>query len=99
LLTSIHANPNLNAADGIQVDIQGNVWSCTGDGLYVWDPNGVLLMRVFISESCFNLSFVGKGRIVVTAQTRLYLIQLAPTVRGQLLDTYPQADKRIPLSF
>jgi gluconolactonase len=82
------------------VDNYENVYSCTGDGLYVWDSNGVLLMRAFLSEGgCVNLYFAGKGRIIVTAQTRLYLIQLALIVEGPPLHIYPRADKRISLSF
>jgi sugar lactone lactonase YvrE len=90
----------LSPADGIQVDTFGNVYSCTGDGLYVWDPNGVLLMRAFIPDGgCVSLYFTGKGQIIITAQARLYLLQLAPYVNGPALDTYPRIDKRITLAF
>ena len=90
----------LPPADGVQVDNFENVYSCTGDGLYVWDRNGLVLLRVFIPDGgCVSLVFAGSGRIVVTAQSRLYLVQLARSIDGPALDTYPRADKRISLPF
>lgn len=87
-------------ADGIKVDIRGNVYACTADGLYAWSSAGRLLARVYIPDGgCVNLAFVEpKGHLLVTAQTRLLLIELSSKEAvGPKLDGYPSASKRISL--
>lgn len=80
------------------MDTLGNVYSFTGDGLYAWDVDGLLLMRVFLPNGgCASFTFAGKGRIIILGQSRIYLVQLATFVEGLALDTYPRADRRIQL--
>lgn len=86
-------------ADGIKVDKQGNVYSCLGDGVYVWDPTGVLLMRIFLPDGgCSNLAFANRGRLIVMANSKVLLVQLHHAVEGPALDSYPDKEVRIKLA-
>jgi sugar lactone lactonase YvrE len=71
-------------ADGMKVDVEGNVY-CTGPGaIEVFDPSGKPLGRITFPESAANLGWGdadAKG-LFVTAHTSLYRIRLnIPGVR------------------
>lgn len=63
--------------DGVQLDAQGNVYAGVGDGVQVWSPQGTLLGKFFIGMTSANMAFAGDGRLVILAETRIYLAKIA----------------------
>lgn len=63
--------------DGIQVDMAGNVYSGCGDGVQVWNSEGTLLGKFFIATTSANMAFAGYGRLVILAETKVYLAKTA----------------------
>ena len=71
------------ATDGIRVDIYGNLWcgSNAGNnvgysGVTVWNPEGKLLGRIRLPETCANICFGGpkRNRLFMTAGQSLYAV-------------------------
>src|SRR5256712_13420230 len=79
------------SSDGIRCDVDGNVWSAAGwagegyNGGHVFAPDGTLIGKIHLPETCANLCFGGakKNRLFMTASQSLYAIyvdtQGAPT--------------------
>ncbi|KAF9259259.1 calcium-dependent phosphotriesterase [Marasmius fiardii PR-910] len=63
--------------DGIQLDTKGNVYSGTGDGVQVWNPSGDLLGKFFLGTTSANMVFAGDGRLVILAETKVFLAKIA----------------------
>jgi gluconolactonase len=69
-------------SDGIRCDRDGNVWAAAGDGgpgfdgVHCYAPDGTLLGRVHLPETCSNLVFGGvkKNRLFMTASRSLYSV-------------------------
>lgn len=69
-------------SDGIRCDVDGNVWSAAGwagegfNGVHVFAPDGKLIGRIHIPETCANLCFGGvkKNRLFMTASQSLYAV-------------------------
>lgn len=69
-------------ADGIRVDVDGNLWAAGGaggagfDGVHVFAPNGDRIGHIQLPESCANLCFGGRkrNRLFVTASQSLYAV-------------------------
>lgn len=72
----VFAYVDTGVADGVQLDTHGNVYAGTGDGVQVWDPTGTLLGKFFLGTTSANLIFAGKGRLVILAETAVYLVEL-----------------------
>jgi gluconolactonase len=70
------------SSDGIRCDVDGNVWSAAGwagegfNGVHVFAPDGKLIGRIHIPETCANLCFGGvkKNRLFMTASQSLYAV-------------------------
>ena len=69
--------------DGIRVDVSGNLWCGANAGLNrgysgvtVWSPDGKLLGRIRLPETCANLAFGGpkRNRLFMTAAQSLYAV-------------------------
>jgi gluconolactonase len=86
--------PNFGAAmrtDGLRTDIEGNLWCTAGngdpkeDGVRCYAPNGDLLGKVHIPETCANLCFGGKkrNRLFICGSTSIYSIYVE--TQGALL--------------
>ena len=68
--------------DGVRTDIDGNVWCSMGwadpkeDGVRCYAPNGDLIGRIHLPETCANLCFGGKkrNRLFMTASTSVYAV-------------------------
>jgi gluconolactonase len=66
--------------DGVRTDIDGNVWCSMGwadpkeDGVRCYTPNGDLIGKIHLPETCANLCFGGKkrNRLFMTASTSVY---------------------------
>jgi gluconolactonase len=65
------------ASDGFRVDIEGRIWTSSGDGVQVLAPSGEVLERIAVPEVAANVCFGGEsGRdLYVTASTSLYRIR------------------------
>ncbi len=66
------------AADGMKVDIKGNVYSTGPGGVWVFSPNGDLLGIIETPEARTNLAWGDHDykTLYITANTSLYRIPL-----------------------
>jgi gluconolactonase len=64
--------------DGLRVDVHGNVWLSTGEGVHCHAPDGTLLGKVLIPEPVGNLCFGGAkfNRLFICATSSLYAVYL-----------------------
>ncbi|HXJ89244.1 MAG TPA: SMP-30/gluconolactonase/LRE family protein [Candidatus Binatia bacterium] len=70
------------SSDGIRCDVDGNVWSAAGwgaesfNGVHVFAPDGVLIGKIHLPETCANLCFGGakKNRLFMAASQSLYAL-------------------------
>jgi gluconolactonase len=70
------------SSDGIRCDLDGNVWSAAGwagegyNGVHVFAPDGQLIGKIHLPETCANLCFGGakKNRLFMTASQSLYAL-------------------------
>ena len=68
--------------DGVRTDIDGNVWCSMGwgdpkeDGVRCYSPQGELIGKIHLPETCANLCFGGKkkNRLFMTASTSVYSV-------------------------
>ncbi len=75
-------------ADGIKMDVDGNLWCGTGwagegfDGVHVFAPDGDLIGQILLPEVCSNIAFGGekRNRLFMAASTSLYVLDV--NVRG-----------------
>ncbi|KAI8973090.1 D-lactonohydrolase-like protein [Trametes punicea] len=63
--------------DGIQLDADDNLYAGCGDGVQVWNSEGILLGKFFLGTTSANLVFAGDGRLVIMAETAIYFAQIA----------------------
>jgi len=69
-------------ADGMRMDIDGNLWTSAGwagegyDGVHCYAPDGTLIGRIHLPEPASNVCFGGKlkNRLFVTAGQSLYSV-------------------------
>jgi gluconolactonase len=58
--------------DGIKCDKEGNVYSGCGDGVHVWNPQGVLIGKIMVGGLVANFCFSTEG-MWMFAEEHLYL--------------------------
>jgi gluconolactonase len=76
------ANMAPGSSDGIRCDVDGNLWSAAGwagegfSGVHVFAPDGTLIGRIHLPETCANLCFGGakKNRLFMAASQSLYAV-------------------------
>ena len=69
-------------SDGIRCDVDGNVWAAAGwggdgyDGVHVFAPDGQLIGKIRLPETCANLCFGGarRNRLFMAASQSLYAL-------------------------
>lgn len=61
--------------DGIAVDVEGRVWSSSGDGVHVVDAAGQRLAFVPVPETVANVAFGDDGWLWITATTSVYRVR------------------------
>jgi gluconolactonase len=69
-------------ADGIRADRHGNIWVAAGwggigfDGVHCFAPDGSLIGRIHLPETCANLCFGGRkrNRLFMAAGQSLYAV-------------------------
>ncbi|MGC9221262.1 MAG: SMP-30/gluconolactonase/LRE family protein [Solirubrobacteraceae bacterium] len=71
-------------ADGFRVDVAGNVFTSSADGIHVYAPDGTRLGRIGVPEVVSNCAFGGpeRDRLFITASASLYAIRLATRGAG-----------------
>ncbi|KAF9874203.1 SMP-30/Gluconolaconase/LRE-like region [Colletotrichum karsti] len=60
--------------DGVHTDTDGNVWAGCGDGVHVWNPEGVLLGKIHLGEVSNNFAFA-PGKVFVFSNYRLWVVE------------------------
>ena len=73
-------NMSPGTSDGIRCDVDGNVWSAAGwagkdyNGVHIFAPDGTLIGRIHLPETCANLCFGGakRNRLFMAASQSLY---------------------------
>ncbi|KAJ0164107.1 Gluconolactonase [Colletotrichum tanaceti] len=60
--------------DGVRTDTDGNVWAGCGDGVHVWNPDGVLLGKIHLGETSNNFAFA-PGKVFVFSNYRLWVVE------------------------
>ena len=68
--------------DGMRVDVKGNVWCSMGwadpaeDGVRCYAPDGDMIGKVHLPETCANLCFGGKkrNRLFMCGSTSIYAL-------------------------
>ena len=43
----------------------------------VWNRHGELIGKIFLGHTSANFAFAGKGRLVILAETKIYLVEFA----------------------
>ena len=77
-----YGRSNVDFADGIRCDTQGNVWAACGwvgpgfDGVHVFAPDGDRIGLIEMPEICSNLCFGGRdrNRLFITASQSVYAL-------------------------
>ncbi len=64
--------------DGFRVDVEGNVWTSSRDGIRILTPDGRELGRILVPEVVSNCVFGGRDgrRLFITASSSLYAIDV-----------------------
>ncbi|MBN9073099.1 MAG: SMP-30/gluconolactonase/LRE family protein [Rhizobiales bacterium] len=64
--------------DGLRVDMDGNVWTSSGDGVRCVTPEGDVIGRIPVPEKVANVCFGGpkRNRLYICGHTSLYAIHL-----------------------
>lgn len=66
--------PDKGFPDGVHCDTKGNVYGCCGDGINVWNSQGVLLGKIFVGEESNNMAFA-PDRIFVFSNSRFWVVE------------------------
>jgi len=72
----VFAYADAGVPDGLQLDSLGNVYSGTGEGISVWNPEGTLIGKFFLNSTAAEMIFAGPGRLVILDETTLYLAKI-----------------------
>ncbi len=80
----VFARIDPGVADGLRVDVHGNVWTSAEDGIHIIAPDGHELGRILVPEITSNCVFGGPNgrRLFITASTSLYAIDVLVTGAG-----------------
>lgn len=62
---------------GVHTDSKGRVYAGCGDGVHVWNTSGKLIGKIYTGAVAANFQFAGKGRMIITGQTKLFYVTLA----------------------
>jgi gluconolactonase len=71
-------------SDGMRVDVEGNLWTSSGDGVQVYDAAAVELGRILLPQEAANCTFGGPDgrRLFITATSTLWSIEVG--IRGDV---------------
>lgn len=60
--------------DGIHADMEGNVWAGCGDGIHIWNPEGILLGKIWVGVESNNFAFL-PGAVLVFSNAQLWIVE------------------------
>lgn len=66
--------------DGVHTDNEGNVYAGVGDGVSVWNPDGMLVGKFKVDGGAANFAFI-PGGIIIFNEYRLFLAKIAAVGR------------------
>ena len=72
----VFAYADIGFPDGIHTDTVGNVYSGCGDGVHVWNQDGVLLGKMLVDGGVNNFAFIQGGMIIMNAD-KLFKVTFA----------------------
>jgi gluconolactonase len=64
---------DIGIPDGIHTDTEGNVWTAAGDGVHIFNPEGVLLGKIYLGEASNNFAFAPR-RVFIFSNRRLWFL-------------------------
>jgi len=64
----VFAYSDVGFPDGIHADTKGNVYASCGDGVHVWNEDGVLLGKMVVSGGSNNFAFIPGGMIIFNGE-------------------------------
>ena len=67
------------ASDGFRCDVEGNIWTSTGDGIHCYTPDGELIGKILVPEQAVaNCCFGGEEfkTLYIAGDTSLYSVEL-----------------------
>lgn len=65
--------------DGIAIDVEGRVWSSSGDGVHVFSADGERLAFVPVPETVANVTFGDDGWLWLAATSSVYRVRTTTT--------------------
>ena len=67
--------------DGFRADVEGRIWTSTGEGVHCYLPDGTLAGKVLVPELVANVEFGGprRNRLFICGTTSLYSVFLTTT--------------------
>ncbi len=68
--------------DGVRVDDAGRLWVAARDGLHCFHPDGTLLGKLLLPETCSNLTFGGPKRNILFVTATNLLLSIRVNVTG-----------------
>ncbi|KAM5386604.1 hypothetical protein ACJZ2D_000567 [Fusarium nematophilum] len=77
LYPRVSATADAQSPTGVHCDSKGNVYAGCADGVHVWNPSGKLIGKIYTGTTAANFQFAGKGRMIITGQTKLFYVTLA----------------------
>ena len=77
----VFAESRVGLFDGLRLDIHGNVWTSSGDGVYCYAPDACLIGKILVPEVVANVCFGGpkRNRLFICGTTSLYAMYLNTT--------------------
>lgn len=69
----VFAECSVGLFDGFRVDLDGNIWTSTGEGVHCFSPDGDLIGKILTGEVVANVEFGGpkRNRLFICATTSL----------------------------
>ncbi len=65
---------------------------CANGEQQVWNSQGTLIGKFFLGSSSSEMLFIGNGRLIILAETKIYMVSLA--AEGLDVD-YPQGSSSV----
>ena len=71
----VFAYTDSGVPDGIELDMNNNIYSGCGDGVNVWDSTGTLIGKFFLNSTTAQMVFTKSGLLILNEE-RIYLANI-----------------------